>query len=255
MSAEAGLCVPGPSEPALINATACNLSTTGVGLLMAKSMPVETEFYLRLPSTTSDTKWIRCQVVRWNAAANGSCQLGAKFLDLVQTDSGEIPMLVDPFSPLSQKNAALNAHMTSLAAIDAKLSPNGAKQLPAKPATDGNNRTAKRVPLQYFSTGVLIEEQKLQTRKVRMHVQDISTRGVGFLCPMPMAKGVLVAFMLVFSNQKAKAILARVARCIPSSEDQFLIGAELVEACDQLPTETQVPKRWLEFRKLQPAST
>lgn len=231
----------GKSPAELMECTMCNLSTSGIALIVPKSLTVGQEFCIRLVSKESLSRWIRCSVTRWQATATGSKQIGAKFCDLVCTDSGEIPMLIDPTGVESAGPQELASLYKTLLGADTREECADEKR--GVKASGEEQRKSKRVPVPYDSMVTVMAGDNHATQ-LAIHIRDISTSGVGFMSASPVPENCLVAFVLRFSNLKAKAILARVVHCVPLGNDQYKIGAELVESIAQNPASKTFPLRW-----------
>jgi PilZ domain len=246
LSAEVQILVSGGSSAKeLVCTIAANISACGMALLVPKKLSLGQDFCVRLPSEESGVRWVRCAATRWQASSTGLTKVAARFCDLVQTETGEIPMLIDPAALVSEGSSQIWSLCKTLLAVDLELD-RPAKGKGGKGGGQNSElRRVKRAETRFESTAVLLAEGK-ESVAMSIHIQDISTGGVGFACRKQFAKGARLAFILRFSDKKAKAVLAKVVRCIPIGATQFRIGAEFVESCAQNPKSNEIPEKWQE---------
>jgi len=249
LSAATKLLVHGEASNVLVDATICNLSSTGIAFLMAKPLANGAEFSVRLPTANGKNLWVRCKVTRWQASPSGARQVGAQFCDIAFTDAGELPVFIDPSISSPTADKAMTELLKRLASVDANSPAPIPAESAASQAAKSEKRKARRVPIKFYSTATLFEGTK-SPRAIRILLQDISTSGIGFQCPTDCPKGAQVAFMLQFSPKKMKAILSHIVRSKKIGAGQFLVGAEMLEAVEQRPTAKSLPKEWMASRSL-----
>lgn len=229
----------GCAEPVMGQVT--TLSATGLGLILTKPLTRNTEFCLRLPTDNGGPcLWARCLVMRWQASPNGSFFVGARFSDLVCTDLGEIPQLLDPASLEWTGEHLPHRCVSQLNQIDESLR---AKNTDTTPAGGANQRQSqRRRVLSNFNAWLL--DHKPQPLCLRVQMMDISTGGVGFASRMPLANGTRLAFLLHFKGQAPKYVLTRALRCKRVETHCYHIGAELVDARPVAPN-GKIPADWV----------
>jgi c-di-GMP-binding flagellar brake protein YcgR len=240
--AEAQILAPDSAVLELIPVTAANLSYGGMGLLLSQAIRMGDALAMRLPAKEGAARWVRCEAVRWQAYSNGAKLLGTKFLDMIRTDAGELPMLIDPANAAGGTSPAITALCRTLVAVEARMDPKTSPPQNAPAPDEHEHRRIRRIALAYDSAAHLIGVKKGGALRVR--IQDISTGGIGFLCATPLPAGSRVGFILRFSKEKAKAVVASVVRCDRVGSGPFRIGAEFVEGQAHAPTGRTIPAQW-----------
>lgn len=240
LAAQAKIVLAADRPRQLTQVTICNLSTTGLALVSPRPLQVGTEFYLCLPAGSLGTHWVRCRAIRGQPSPGGDCHVGALFSDMVCQDCGDMPLLIDASRSPQNLDPAMQKVLDELASlVAAPASPESAPT----PPEDGNLRHARRTPISFFSEATLLKECQRLTR-LKVLLENISTRGVGYQCSVSVPHGSRVALSLRFADRRAKTVLTSVVRCSIISRDRFEIGAEMLDAIAQSAPTIAYPAHW-----------
>lgn len=84
--------------------------------------------------------------------------------------------------------------------------------------------------------------------EIKVHIHNLSTRGMRFSSRRPFRPGELLAFRMPTARTQEKLFLCDVIYCQPNLDDTYVVGAEFIEVI-LLPPESPVPPRWLKLAR------